>query len=666
MKKLSLMIVTLQTSLLLGCGGSSQTGGETSGSSTAYKATYTSELSVSESASEKFDILVETLNGESSLTSASNGNGVTYSIETVPNANIMVENDCQNIAVGKPCTLMTSLKKEAADTEEFNFVIKLSNGVSKTESATLKKHLLSVNLNSQEVLPTGYNNYVSVTNTSNVTAYFDKPYFVDQDNMQIGAVLITDNTCTNKLDPEQSCHFLIKGENGVVGQLKLALQREPLADVSFSNVVITGTKTQDIPTNAAKGGSYTFTYTFTNTNRTLAATGVSFTNDFAAPDFTIDTAKSSCNGVTSIAANSSCTWQGTFTPGSEGNKSMSSTLHYAKGSNVTLTSSSLVVGLLATTPINTAPNVAEKGWAWPTQRFEPAKKVDNTPCNDAEYDKLTGLMWVKDGNFAGQEYWNQATNYADNLTLCGYNDWRLPTINELKSLVNYSDTVSPANWLNANGFSNIQMHPYWSSTVYSILGGSAWLVNMDNGAVFNFYQATTFYYVLPVRGPNSFASGEAVIQNTNPTDRGPGQWPTQRFEPAKKADNTPCNDTEYDKLTGLMWVKDGNATGQKNWNQATSYAKNLTLCGYNDWRLPTINELKSLVNYSDTVSPANWLNANGFSNIQTNGYWNNGYWSSTVYSTSGGLAWNVSMDNGYVDYYYQTSNNYVLPVRGPN
>ncbi len=159
----------------------------------------------------------------------------------------------------------------------------------------------------------------------------------------------------------------------------------------------------------------------------------------------------------------------------------------------------------------------------------------------------------------------------------------------------------------------------------------------------------------------SFASVGAVIQNTNPTVGGSGQWPTPRFEPAKKADNTPCNEAEYDKLTGLMWVKDGNAAGQKNWNQATSYANNLTLCGYTDWRLPTINELKSLINYSDTVSPANWLNANGFSSIQADTYW-----SSTVYSVSDGIAWLVDMNNGFVSGDFQAFNDCVLPVRGPN
>ena len=159
----------------------------------------------------------------------------------------------------------------------------------------------------------------------------------------------------------------------------------------------------------------------------------------------------------------------------------------------------------------------------------------------------------------------------------------------------------------------------------------------------------------------TFASVGAVIQNVDPAGTGPGQWPTPRFESAKKADNSTCADAEYDKLTGLMWAKDGNAAGAKNWTDAKTYANTLNLCGYNDWRLPTINELASLVNYSDKDSPSHWLNSNGFNNIQLGPYW-----SSSDYSLSGGYACGVNMNFGYVGNSSQKFNNSVLPVRGPN
>ena len=148
---------------------------------------------------------------------------------------------------------------------------------------------------------------------------------------------------------------------------------------------------------------------------------------------------------------------------------MSSTLHYAEGSDVSLSSSSQA--LFATTPINTGPGVAENGWNWPTPRFDAAKQADSSPCPDAEYDKLTGLMWAKNGGTSGWKNWADANTYANTLSLCGYNDWRLPTVNELASLVNFSDTDSPAHWLNTNGFNNIKITDYWSGTVSSLSDG---------------------------------------------------------------------------------------------------------------------------------------------------------------------------------------------------
>ncbi|WP_440682667.1 DUF1566 domain-containing protein [Cysteiniphilum halobium] len=159
---------------------------------------------------------------------------------------------------------------------------------------------------------------------------------------------------------------------------------------------------------------------------------------------------------------------------------------------------------------------------------------------------------------------------------------------------------------------------------------------------------------------DGFASTGVIIQNTNPTDTGPGQWPTPRFISAKKTDNSTCNDAEYDKLTGLMWAKDGSASRPIAWSDAVSYAKKLSLCGYNDWRLPTVNELRSLVNYADTTSPAHWLNANGFSGIQSDFYL-----SATIFSPKVNYVWVLSMAGGWIGP-IDSVLGYVLPVRGPN
>jgi hypothetical protein len=88
------------------------------------------------------------------------------------------------------------------------------------------------------------------------------------------------------------------------------------------------------------------------------------------------------------------------------------------------------------------------------------------------------------------------------------------------------------------------------------------------------------------------------------------------------------NGTITDTKTGLMWQQDGNASGKLFWKAALEYCKNLRLAGFSDWRAPTIDELKVLLNISvgdgDTEnekSRDSYLNNNGFKNVQSYGYW---------------------------------------------
>jgi hypothetical protein len=52
-------------------------------------------------------------------------------------------------------------------------------------------------------------------------------------------------------------------------------------------------------------------------------------------------------------------------------------------------------------------------------------------------DKATGLMWSRDDNGEAL-YWEDALAYAENATIAGYDDWRLPNIKELQSIADYS------------------------------------------------------------------------------------------------------------------------------------------------------------------------------------------------------------------------------------
>jgi len=163
--------------------------------------------------------------------------------------------------------------------------------------------------------------------------------------------------------------------------------------------------------------------------------------------------------------------------------------------------------------------------------------------------------------------------------------------------------------------------------------------------------------MLPRTGQNSCYSAEGVVVPCADTgqdgDKQAGvAWPSSRFTDNKDG-------TVTDNLTGLIWLKDANCTdtaggtdrgrGLLNWPSALAWCNNLAngKCGLSDnsvagdWRLPNINELRSLVDYSrhdPALAPGH-----PFSNVQS--VW---YWSSTSNPVYTGGAFNVGMSRGSI------------------
>jgi len=80
----------------------------------------------------------------------------------------------------------------------------------------------------------------------------------------------------------------------------------------------------------------------------------------------------------------------------------------------------------------------------------------------------------------------------------GYSDWRLPTLKELNTIVDY-DVSSPGPTINAAYFPNTQPFFYWSSTASVGYDYRAWCVGFDDGYAHN-YGKYRSYYVRAVRG----------------------------------------------------------------------------------------------------------------------------------------------------------------------
>ncbi|GLS27553.1 hypothetical protein GCM10007877_32720 [Marinibactrum halimedae] len=114
--------------------------------------------------------------------------------------------------------------------------------------------------------------------------------------------------------------------------------------------------------------------------------------------------------------------------------------------------------------------------------------------------------------------------------------------------------------------------------------------------------------------------------------------------------------TVTDTVTGLMWAQceeglsgalcDTGASQSQSWVAALSSARSSDLAGYNDWRLPNVKELQSLVAYN-RVAPM--INEEAFPNASSDDFW-----TSSPNVQSPGETWFVDFDLGYVDYQFRS------------
>jgi formylglycine-generating enzyme required for sulfatase activity len=119
-------------------------------------------------------------------------------------------------------------------------------------------------------------------------------------------------------------------------------------------------------------------------------------------------------------------------------------------------------------------------------------------------------MWPLNGNLAERTVsWNGASEYIDSMNRTGYSghaNWRLPSREELETLVGYvqeqgfgNDPVrTVAAGLHALGMKNISDQEYWTSTEHIYNSGEAWFINLRHGRA-GIGMKTLYFSILPVR-----------------------------------------------------------------------------------------------------------------------------------------------------------------------
>jgi ribonuclease BN (tRNA processing enzyme) len=207
-------------------------------------------------------------------------------------------------------------------------------------------------------------------------------------------------------------------------------------------------------------------------------------------------------------------------------------------------------------------------------------------------DNVTGLMWQQ--GLTEKLTYEEALQQVKTFNLADHSDWRIPTIKELYSLIQFTGTVQGEKAITPFIDTHYFSQPIgdvnqgereidaqvWTSTEYvgktmknddTIFG-----VNFVDGRIKGYpkynprtHEANKMYFRL-VRGNSTYGKNDFIDNNDG---------------------------TITDAATGLIWQTADSQQGL-NWQEALQYAENLNLAGHDDWRLPNAKELQSIVDYT--------------------------------------------------------------------
>jgi len=216
-------------------------------------------------------------------------------------------------------------------------------------------------------------------------------------------------------------------------------------------------------------------------------------------------------------------------------------------------------------------------------------------------DLVTGLMWQQDPG--DKMTYAAAVAGAESFRLAGYNDWRLPTIKELYSLIDFSGSDASA----CESLDHCEAVPFLDTTYFDFEYGdptagervidAQWATN-------TVYRGTTMGGNETMFGVN-FADGRI---KGYPIGSVGGTEKTYfvayvRGNPAFGLNDFVSNGdgTVSDLATGLMWQQDDSRAGM-DWPAALAYCSALEAGGNKDWRLPNAKEIQSIVDYGRSPS----------------------------------------------------------------
>lgn len=264
-------------------------------------------------------------------------------------------------------------------------------------------------------------------------------------------------------------------------------------------------------------------------------------------------------------------------------------------------------------------------------------------------DNVTGLVWqanpaINNGsNNASFNTYAKLTAYIAQINQsapCGNSNWRLPSTNELASLVDFS--VSSGVAADAFAFPLMQAARYWTAERLVGTTTDAWFVDFANQGAMGYdlmtppaSNAYTNYQVILVSAPAP-ALASCTTANAQYLDNNDGTVTDQATQLmwkqcAEGAQGPSCTGTKIAMTSIAQMTERVNIINNDPANAGLGYA---------DWRVPTVKELSSLVNRTCTTSTINTVafpNNDAISHI-----------TATVFAPTPAWVWVVDFSSGTI------------------
>lgn len=281
--------------------------------------------------------------------------------------------------------------------------------------------------------------------------------------------------------------------------------------------------------------------------------------------------------------------------------------------------------------------------------FPECGKESETPCKDSSSNLMWSSISQKEMN------WNKAVEYCENLDEGGLTDWELPTLTMLRTLISECENtvvggkceVSDLCRFESGCFTNPDncTCPFESNGKYSKLGDSvilwsanhltdndkkAWILLFSNAQINIGDKENNGNFVRCVRAPKQTVDCTALPEGaawdgnleTDQTWNGSEWYPFaegfyyETSESDKDLLKNECNfickegydwnkHTEkcvslIDPETGLTWSK----LAENHWVSAVSECEKMNKDGETGWHLPTIGELRTLIQNCEGTVPS--------------------------------------------------------------